>query len=160
MDRIKELEAEIQRIKEAESEKRKAKYQYLVGKCLHRAHRFYEKIIAIDRVNTDCYGDEIIYDCVRVNFDNRGDEYNSDAGIQLDKYGLAYAENIEKYIISSDDFNKAFDACIDLITRKYIDKEEMTGELLDDLNLRQYLDVPTINFSKSCDTGDYHKPVF
>lgn len=39
-------------------------------------------------------------------------------------------------------------------------KEEMTGELLDDLNLRQYLDVPTINFSKSSDTGDYHKPVF
>ena len=39
-------------------------------------------------------------------------------------------------------------------------KEEMTGELLDGLNLRQYLDVPTINFSKSSDTGDYHKPVF
>lgn len=144
MDRIKELEAEIQRIKEAEAEKRKAKYQYLVGKCLHRAHRLYEKIIAIDRVNTDCCGDE----------------YNSDAGIQLDKYGLAYAENIEKYIISSDDFNKAFDACIDLIQENILIKEEMTGELLDDLNLRQYLDVPTINFSKSSDTGDYHKPVF
>ena len=39
-------------------------------------------------------------------------------------------------------------------------KEEMTGELLDDLNLRQYLDVPTMNFAKSSDTGDYHKPVF
>ena len=38
-------------------------------------------------------------------------------------------------------------------------KKEMTGELLDNLNLRQYLDVSSINFMKSCDTGDYHKPI-
>lgn len=53
MDRIQKLEAEIQRIKEEEANKKKAKYQYLVGQCLHRAHTSYEKITAIDRVSTD-----------------------------------------------------------------------------------------------------------
>ena len=53
MDRIQKLEAEIQRIKEEEADKKKANYQYLVGQCLHRAHTSYEKITAIDRVSTD-----------------------------------------------------------------------------------------------------------
>lgn len=43
MNKIQELEAEIQRIKEEEADKKKAKYQYLVGQCLHRAHTSYEK---------------------------------------------------------------------------------------------------------------------
>lgn len=159
MDRIKELEAEIQRIKEAEAEIRKAKYQYLVGKCLHRENRVYEKIIAIDRVEADFLGDEIMYDCVRVIFNNRGDEYNSDAGIHLCKYGIVYADHVDKDIISSDVFNKAFDACVDFITRKYICKEEITDKLLSNLNLRQCLDVPPIHFTKFNETGDCCKGI-
>lgn len=118
MDEIQRLEAKIQRIKEEEADKKKAKFQYLVGQCLHRAHTSYEKITAIDRVNIDRYGDEIIFDCIHVHFDNRGDEYNSSASAQLDGYGSDYADDIDKHIISLDDFNRAFDACIDLITRK------------------------------------------
>lgn len=118
MDRIQKLEAKIQRIKEEEADKKKAKFQYLVGQCLHRAHTSYEKITAIDRVNTDRYGDEITFDCIHVHFDNRGDEYNSGASIQLDGYGSDYVDDIDKHIISLDDFNRAFDACVDLITRK------------------------------------------
>lgn len=112
MDRIQKLEAKIQRIKEEEADKKKAKFQYLVGQCLHRAHTSYEKITAIDRVNTDRYGDEITFDCIHVHFDNSG------ASIQLDGYGSDYVDDIDKHIISLDDFNRAFDACVDLITRK------------------------------------------
>lgn len=118
MNRIQKLEAEIQRIKEEEADKKKARYQYLVGQCLHRAHTSYEKVTAIDRVSTDRYGDEITFDCIHVHFDNRGDEYNSGASIQLDGYGQDYAQDIGGHTISLDVFNKAFNDCVDLITRK------------------------------------------
>lgn len=118
MDKIQRLEAEIQRLKKEEADKKKAEFQYLVGQCIHLAHTSYEKITAIDRVNTDKLGDEIIFDCIHVHFDNRGDEYNNSARIQLDGYGSGYADDIDKRIISLDDFNRAFDACVDLITRK------------------------------------------
>lgn len=118
MDRIQKLEAEIQRIKEEEADKKKAKYQYLVDQCLHRAHTSYEKITAIDRVSTGRYGDVIAFDCIHVHFDNRGDEYNSGASIQLDGYGQDYAQDIDEHTISLDVFSKAFNDCVDLITRK------------------------------------------
>ena len=43
MNRIQKLEAEIQKLKKQEADKKKAKYQYLVGKCIHMAHTSYEK---------------------------------------------------------------------------------------------------------------------
>lgn len=49
MSRIQELEAEIQRIKKEEADKKKALYQHFVGKYVRRAHTSYEKIIGIDR---------------------------------------------------------------------------------------------------------------
>lgn len=118
MNRIQELEAEIQRIKKEEAEKKKAKYQHFVGKYVHRAHTSYEKIISIDRVDTDEYGDEIVFDSILVYFDNRGDKYNNDAGINLQGWGQAYAEELEKQLITPEDFSKALNDCIDLIKRR------------------------------------------
>lgn len=118
MNRIQKLEAEIQRIKKEEAENKKAKYQHFVGKYVHRAHTSYEKIISIDRVDTDEYGDEIVFDSILVYFDNRGDEYNNDAGINLQGWGQAYAEELEKQLITPEDFSKALNDCIDLIKRR------------------------------------------
>lgn len=118
MDKLKELEAEIQRIKKEVADKKKAEYQYLVGKYVHRSHTSYEKIMSIDRVMTDEDGDEVIFTSVKVYFDNRGDEYNSDANIELQNWGQAYADDLNRQMISVEDFNKSFDACVDLIRRK------------------------------------------
>lgn len=118
MSRIQKLEAEIQRIKKEEAEKKKAMYQHFVGKYVHRAHTSYEKIISIDRVDTNEYGDEIVFDSILVCFDNRGDEYNNDASINLQGWGQAYAEELEKQLISPAVFSKALNDCIDLIQRR------------------------------------------
>lgn len=118
MSRIQELEAEIQRIKKEEAESKKAKYQHFVGKYAHIAHTSYEKIIGIDRIDTDEFGDEVVFDSIYVYFDNRGDEYNNDASINLQGWGQAYAEELEKQLISQEVFNKALNDCIDLIKRR------------------------------------------
>lgn len=118
MNRIQELEAEIQRIKKEEAEGKKAKYQHFVGKYVHRAHTSYEKIVGIDRIDTDEFGDEVVFDSIYVYFDNRGDEYNNDASINLQGWGQAYAEELEKQLISPETFNKALSDCIDLIRRR------------------------------------------
>lgn len=102
MNRIQKLEAEIQKLKKQEADKKKAKYQYLVGKCIHLAHTSYEKITAIVRVNTDEIGDEVVFDCIHVYFDNREDVSNSDSSIQLASYAGEYVERIEKNIISQE----------------------------------------------------------
>ena len=109
MNRIQKLEAEIQKLKKQEADKKKAKYQYLVGKCIHMAHTSYEKITAIVRVNTDEIGDEVVFDCIHVYFDNREDVSNSDSSIQLASYAGEYVERIEKNIISQEVFDKAMD---------------------------------------------------
>ena len=118
MNRIQELEAEIQRIKKEEADKKKAMYQHFVGKYVHRAHTSYEKIIGIDRINTDEFGDEVVFDSIHVYYDNRGDEYNNDASINLQGWGQAYAEELEKQLISHEAFNKSLNDCIDLIKRR------------------------------------------
>lgn len=118
MNKIQELEAEIQRIKKEEAEGKKAKYQHFVGKYVHRAHTSYEKIVGIDRIDTDEFGDEVVFDSIYVYFDNRGDEYNNNASINLQGWGQAYAEELEKQLISPETFNKALSDCIDLIRRR------------------------------------------
>ncbi len=47
------------------------------------AHTSYEKITSIARVNTDEIGDEVVYDCIHVYFDNREDVSNSDSIFNL-----------------------------------------------------------------------------
>lgn len=118
MSRIQELETEIQRIKKEEADKKKALYQHFVGKYVRRAHTSYEKIIGIDRIDTDEFGDEVVFDSIHVYYDNRGDEYNNDASINLQDWGQAYAEELEKQLISPETFNKALNDCIDLIRRR------------------------------------------
>ena len=108
MNRIQELEAEIQRIKKEEADSKKAKYQHFVGKYVHRAHTSYEKIV----------GDEVVFDSIHVYYDNRGDEYNNDASVNLQGWGQAYAEELEKQLISHETFSKALNDCIDLIKRR------------------------------------------
>ena len=117
MNRIQKLEAEIQKLKKQEADKKKAKYQYLVGKCIHMAHTSYEKITAIVRVNTDEIGDEVVYDCIHIYFDNREDVSNSDSSIQLASYASEYVKRIEKNIISQEVFDKAMDECFAHIKR-------------------------------------------
>jgi hypothetical protein len=118
MNRIQELEAEIQRIKKEEADSKKAKYQHFVGKYVHRAHASYEKIVGIDRIDTDEFGDEVVFDSIHVYYDNRGDEYNNDASINLQGWGQDYAEKLEKQLIPPETFNKALNDCIDLIRRR------------------------------------------
>ena len=118
MNRIQELEAEIQRIKKEEADSKKAKYQHFVGKYVHRAHTSYEKIVGIDRIDTDEFGDEVVFDSIHVYYDNRGDEYNNDASVNLRGWGQAYAEELEKQLISHETFSKALNDCIDLIKRR------------------------------------------
>ena len=108
MNRIQKLEAEIQKLKKQEADKKKAKYQYLVGKCIHMAHTSYEKITAIVRVNTDEIGDEVV------------DVSNSDSSIQLASYASEYVKRIEKNIISQEVFDKAMDECFAHIKRMSI----------------------------------------
>ena len=116
MNRIQKLEAEIQKLKKQEADKKKAKYQYLVGKCIHLAHTSYEKITAIVRVNTDEIGDEVVFDCIHVYFDNR------DSSIQLASYASEYVERIEKNIISQEAFDKAMDDCFAHIKKMSINE--------------------------------------
>lgn len=120
MNRIQKLEAEIQKLKKQEADKKKAKYQYLVGKCIHMAHTSYEKITAIVRVNTDEIGDEVVFDCIHVYFDNREGVSNSDSSIQLASYAGEYVKRIEKNIISQEVFDKAMDDCFAHIKRMSI----------------------------------------
>lgn len=120
MNRTQKLEAEIRKLNKQEADKKKAKYQYLVGKCIHMAHTSYEKITAIVRVNTNEIGDEVVYDCIQVYFDNREDVSNSDSSIQLASYNGEYVERIEKNIISQEVFDKAMDDCIAHIKRMSI----------------------------------------
>ena len=122
MNRIQKLEAEIQKLKKQESDKKKAKYQYLVGKFIHMAHTSYEKITAIVRVNSDEIGDEVVYDCIHVYFDNREDVNNSDSSIQLASYASEYVERIEKNIISQEAFDKAMDDCFAHIKKMSINE--------------------------------------
>ena len=120
MNRIQELEAEIQRIKKEEAESRKAKYQHFIGKYIHTAHTSYEKIIGIDRIDIDEYGDIIVYDSIHIHYDNRGDEYNNDASINLQGWGQSDAGELEKQLISPETFNKVLNDFIDLIKRRLV----------------------------------------
>lgn len=121
MNKIRDLEAELQQLKNMEADKKKAKYQYLVGKCIHKAQTSYEKITAIARVDTDGeLGDVVVYDCIHVYFDDRENVSNDDASIQLASYSREYVRWIEQYIISQDVFYKAMDNCFAHIKKRSI----------------------------------------
>ena len=85
------------------------------------AHTSYEKITSIARVNTDEIGDEVVYDCIHVYFDNREDVSNRDSSIQLASYACECVQRIEKNIISQEVFDKAVDDCFAHIKRMSID---------------------------------------
>lgn len=118
MSKIQELQEEIKRLKDLENEELMAKYNHLVGVCLHRAHTSYEKITAISHVDVDKIGVEVHFDCVGVYYDNRGDDYNSDAYIRLLRYGCIHEDDIEDAIITQEQFEEAFISCFDFIKRK------------------------------------------
>ena len=118
MSKIQELKAEIKRLEEENAESLKSKYQHLVGKCLSRAYTSYEKVTNIHSVNTDDAGEEITYDCISIHFDKRGDEYNNSASISLDGYDSIYEKDVERYSISQESFEEAFNGCIDVIKKK------------------------------------------
>lgn len=119
-NKIQELRAEIHRLEKEDSKSLEAKYQYLIGKCLHRAHTSYEKITGIDYISKDQYGEEVIFECIYVYFDNRGDEYNFNPSISVAKNGTIESRDIERCLISQEVFNNAFESCVELIRKKTI----------------------------------------
>lgn len=118
MNKIQELKAEIRRLEEEESESLKVKYQYLVGKCLHRAHTSYEKVTGISYVSKDSIGEDVTFECISVYFDNRGDDYNVNPYISVLQEGTIKLCDIERSIISQETFNEAFESCVELIKKK------------------------------------------
>lgn len=118
MSKIQELRAEIKRLEEENAESLKVKYQHLVGKCFSRAYTSYEKVTNIHSVNTDDVGEEVAYNCIYIYFDKRGDEYNNTASISLDGYSSIYEEDIERYGISQESFDEAFNGCVDVIRKR------------------------------------------
>ena len=70
----------------------------------------------------DEIGDEVVYDCIHVYFDNREDVNNSDSSIQLASYASEYVERIEKNIISQEAFDKAMDDCFAHIKKMSINE--------------------------------------
>lgn len=118
MSKIQELRAEIKRLEEENAESLKRKYQHLVGKCFSRAYTCYEKVTNIHSVSTDDVGEEVTYDCIRIFFDKRGDDHNYGASITLDGYSSIEEGDIERYRISQEIFNEAFNGCVDVIRKK------------------------------------------
>lgn len=107
-EKIEKLQSEIQRLREEESSKGIEVYQYLVGKYLHRAATSWEKITAIDRVDEDM---EITFDCVSIYYDDR-DGKNEDCSINNRSYGSIDSEDIQRYEITKEKFDKIFDKAI------------------------------------------------
>lgn len=118
MGKIEELKAEIERIEKEEEQKRLDKYQYLVGKCIHKAYTSFHKVTNVCSVNEYKGEEEITYDCISVHFDDRGDDYNNNASISLNEYRQIKKEDIQQYLITEERFQKAFCSCYDLIKRK------------------------------------------
>ena len=118
MNKIEKLKDEIRQLEEKKTKGLKSKYTYLIGTCIHSAHTSYRKITSIDYVEEYGAFYDIGYSCINVYFDNRGDDYNIDASISINTYSNINSENIERYIISNDKFNIAFESCIDFLRRK------------------------------------------
>ena len=118
MSKIKELQAEIDRLKQEEIDSLKNKYQHLVGMCFSESRTCYEKITSIERATTDDFGTEVTFDCICIYFDNRSNGCNSEASIALDSYDTAYVKTIEKNIISDQKFNEIFDTCVGFMKKR------------------------------------------
>lgn len=119
MGRIEVLEAELQKLKEEEKKKSIEKYQYLIGKCLRKAHTSYEKITEITSVYFTGCDYRICYNCINVHFDNRGDEYNQNSEISLESYGKLDESDLQScIIIPQEEFDKAFEDCVALMRRR------------------------------------------
>jgi len=124
-DKITELQNEIKRLSEEQEQSQIDKYNYLIGKCLHRATTSWEKITAIHRVDYDEYdGDEITFDCISIYYDERGSEYNCNCGISLDAYGSICAKYFEKQEITPEKFLSIFEATTNFIRTKINFKTE------------------------------------
>lgn len=119
-DRIKELEEELAKAREEENNKALEKYQYLIGKCLHKAATSYQKITGINwvnlRVNNLGDVDEICYDCIDIYCNTKGGLPN--ARIDTDESYEIYSNDIDDYVVSEEVFNKALNECIEVIKNK------------------------------------------
>ena len=94
------------------------KYQFLIGKYIHRAYTSFHKDTNISSVQEHNGEESIAYDCISVYFDGRGDDYNTNAHISLNEYGEIDSEDIQQYLITEEQFQEAFRNCFDLIKRK------------------------------------------
>jgi hypothetical protein len=121
MSELQELEAKIKRLKEEKNNELLGKYQYLVGKCLHRAYTSFEKITAINRVevgNEDYPCDEISFDCIDIYYDGRSDENNTQSHITFGSYRCDMRlEEIERHFIDEEKFIEAFNNCTACMAR-------------------------------------------
>ena len=120
MDEIQELQARIKQLKEEKNNALLEKYQYLVGKCLHRAYTSFEKITAINSVDagSEEYPDEISFDCIDIYYDGRRDENNTQSHITFGSYRCDMRiDEIESHFIDEETFVKAFNDCVACIGR-------------------------------------------
>lgn len=101
--------------KELDSESKIAKYKNLVGKYLYKAPNIYKKIVSIDRVSAGECWDVIHYTSVTVIYDMN----TPFAKIQLSNYGLIEDFEIEEHLTNKENFEKAYQNCMDLIKKFY-----------------------------------------
>ena len=99
--------------KELHSESKIAKYKNLVGKYLYKAPNIYKKIVSIDRVSAGECWDVIHYTSVTVIYDMN----TPFAKIQLSNCGLIEDFEIEEHLTNKENFEKAYQNCMDLIKK-------------------------------------------
>lgn len=123
LDKIKQLEEQIEEIKKGYTKKCQDKYNYLIGKCLYIGDSLYEKIINIDKVDVvDGREDEISYDCITIEYNNICENYDR-AIINLDSWNCGIpVSTVESFIISEDEFNNIFEECVKTMRKNILTK--------------------------------------
>ena len=101
--------------KELDSESKIAKYKNMIGKYLYKAPNIYKKIVSIDRVSAGECWDVIHYTSVTVIYDMD----TPFAKIQLSNYELIEDFEIEEHLTNKENFEKAYQNCMDLIKKFY-----------------------------------------
>lgn len=122
MNKIQKISAEKPQTEKEEVENKRAKYQYLVGKCVHIMPTSYEKITEIVRVNTYelddvVFDDEVIYKSIHFYIDNTKEADVDKLAIYPSFMGNEFAKKINKKIISQEEFNNIVDSSLALIKK-------------------------------------------
>ena len=123
MGKIEELQAELKKLQAEEENSRISNYQYLIGKCICRPDFFYDKIIKIDDVDDDDDDDpEINYTSISVCYEAKKYDDNEAPSIALDDWGSIPISSIDESIISDEEFNRIFEASVEILKKKILNQ--------------------------------------